>query len=90
MKTTIQVRTKREIKKATERILEKLGLNLSTAINLYLVQIIEKQGIPFAVVTENGFTPVEEEEMLKELVWARKHGKRYTSAKTLHDDVLKE
>lgn len=67
-----------------------LGLDLSTAINIYLVQIIEKQGIPFEIVTENGLTPQEEKKILKEIAWAKKHGKRYKSAKDLHKAILKE
>lgn len=88
--TTIQVRTKEKTKKTVQHILEKLGLDLSTAINIYLIKIIEKKGIPFTIVTENGFTPEEERTMLKELAWAKKHGKRYGSAKALHDAILKE
>ena len=88
--TTIQIRTKEKTKKTAMQILEKLGLDLSTAINIYLVQIIEKRGIPFEVVTENGLTPAEEKKILKEVAWAKKHGKRYKSAKELHGAILKE
>lgn len=88
--TTIQVRTEEKTKKTAMQILDKLGLDLSTAINIYLVQIIEKNGIPFEVVTENGLTPSEEEKILKELAWAKKHGKRYHSAKELHKAILNE
>ena len=88
--TTIQVRTPEKTKKSAMQILEKLGLDLSTAINIYLVQIIERKGIPFEVVTENGLTTAEEKNILKELAWAKKHGKRYASAKALHDAILKE
>ena len=90
MTTTIQIRTNQITKKAAQQILEKLGLDLSTAINIYLVQIIEKQGIPFEVVTENGLTPAEEDKILKELAWAKKYGKRYRSARELHEAILKE
>ncbi|OGJ63895.1 hypothetical protein A3C37_03165 [Candidatus Peribacteria bacterium RIFCSPHIGHO2_02_FULL_53_20] len=88
--TTIQVRTEDKTKKAAQLILRKLGLDLSTAINIYLVQIIEKNGIPFEILTENGLTPAEEEEILKELAWAKKHGKSYASAKKLHEAILGE
>ena len=71
-------------------ILDKLGLDLSTAINIYLVQIIEKKGIPFEVLTENGLTPAQETEILKEIEWAKKHGKRYTSTKKMFQDILAE
>lgn len=86
--TTIQVRTDEKTKKAAQLTLRKLGLDLSTAINIYLVQIIEKQGIPFEIVTENGLTPAEEEKILKEVAWAKKHGKRYSSTKEMFQDIL--
>ena len=88
--TTIQIRTDEKTKKSVQQILHKLGLDLSTAINMYLVQIIVKQGIPFQIITENGMTPAEEEAILKEIAWAKKYGKRYTSAKEMHADILKE
>lgn len=87
--STIQVRTDERTKKSAQRILDKLGLDLSTAINIYLVQIIEKQGIPFEILTENGMTPAQEKKILQEMEWAKKHGKRYKTAKEMHDDILK-
>lgn len=87
---TLHVRTNEKRKKSAQQILDKLGLDLSTAINMYLVQIIVKQGIPFEILTENGFTVEEEKKILKEIAWAEKHGKRYRSAKELHDDILKK
>ena len=84
---TIHVRTNDQRKKAVQQILDTLGIDLSTAINMYLVQIIVKQGIPFEIVTENGLTPDEEKEILKEIAWAKKHGKRYSSPKEMFKDI---
>ncbi len=86
--STIQVRTNDKVKKSAQNILKKLGLDLSTAINMYLVQITVKKGIPFEILTENGMTVAEEEEILKELAEARKSKKSYTTAKELFDDIL--
>ncbi len=86
--TTIQVRTEDKTKKAAQLILSKLGLDLSTAINIYLVQIIEKKGIPFDVLTENGLTPAEEDEILKELASAKRSKKSYASAEEAHRAIL--
>ncbi len=72
------------------RILKKLGLDLSTAINIYLVQIIAKKGIPFQVLTENGYTPEAEAEILKDLAWTKKHGKSYATTKEMFEDILSE
>ena len=90
MTTTLQVRTNVQAKKTAQRILEKQGMNLSTAVNIYLLKIIEKNGIPFEVVTENGLTLAEERKILREMAWAKKHGKRYNSAKEMHEDIHKE
>ena len=88
MTTTIQVRADTKLKKSAQLVLGKLGLDLSTAINIYLVQIVEKQGIPFQILTENGMTPAQEKKILKEMEWALKHGKRYTSTKAMVKDIL--
>lgn len=85
--TTIQVRTPAKTKKAAQKILKELGLDMSTAINVYLVKIIQRKGIPFEFVTENGFTLAEELKILRELEEAKK-SKGYASAKELHDAIL--
>lgn len=90
MTTTLQVRTDKKTKQDAQRILSKLGLDLSTAVNLYLVQIVITKSIPFQLLTENGMTPAQERKILKEIEWARKYGKSYASAKELHEDILKE
>ena len=90
MTTTIQVRTKPAMKKAAQKVLAAIGMDLSTAINIYLVQIVEKKGIPFPILTENGMTPAEEERILKEIAWAKKYGKRYSSTKEMFEDILAE
>jgi len=45
--TNINVRTDAELKTKAQNVLSKLGMDVSTAINIYLVQIVEKGGIPF-------------------------------------------
>lgn len=87
--TTLQVRIDEKTKKAAQQILQKLGMDLSTAINIYLVQVIEQHGIPFPVVTENGLTEAEEREILKELASARRSKKSYSSARDAHEDTLR-
>jgi DNA-damage-inducible protein J len=43
----LNIRTTEEIKKGAEVILGGLGLNISTAVNLFLKQVINYNGIPF-------------------------------------------
>jgi addiction module RelB/DinJ family antitoxin len=48
-KTQLQVRVDEDIKKQAIDIFEKLGLNVSDAVNLFLRQSIYAKGIPFEV-----------------------------------------
>ena len=45
--TNLNIRTDREVKLAAEKIFEELGLNMTTAINMFLKQTIRENGIPF-------------------------------------------
>ncbi|MFA5687403.1 MAG: type II toxin-antitoxin system RelB/DinJ family antitoxin [Acholeplasmataceae bacterium] len=61
----INMRVNNEIKKESEGILNELGLSLSTAIDLYLMQIIKERGIPFEIKL------LKEEEAAKRLKLAK-------------------
>lgn len=45
--TNLNVRTDKEIKEAAEKIYSSLGLNMTTAINMFLRASIRESGIPF-------------------------------------------
>lgn len=45
--TNINIRTDKEVKMAAEKIFEALGLNMTTAVNIFLRQAIRENGIPF-------------------------------------------
>ena len=45
--TNLNIRTNKDIKLAAEKIFEELGLNMTTAINIFLRQSIRENGIPF-------------------------------------------
>lgn len=45
--TNLNIRTDKEVKLAAEKIFEELGLNMTTAINIFLRQTIRENGIPF-------------------------------------------
>lgn len=63
--TTIQVRIDEETKNSAKKVLDKVGMDISSAIKIYLKQIVIYKGIPFKVLTEKGLTPEEEKEILK-------------------------
>lgn len=43
----LNIRTDKEIKEAAEKIYSSLGLNMTTAINIFLRACIRESGIPF-------------------------------------------
>lgn len=45
--TNINIRTDKHIKDEAEKIFSELGLNMSTAINMFLRSTIRENGIPF-------------------------------------------
>ncbi len=47
--TNLNIRTEKEIKDQADSIFSELGLNMTTAINLFLRTTIRENGIPFAL-----------------------------------------
>ncbi|MDO4772413.1 MAG: type II toxin-antitoxin system RelB/DinJ family antitoxin [Bacillota bacterium] len=45
--TNLNIRTDKEVKEQAEMIFAELGLNMTTAINMFLRTTIREQGIPF-------------------------------------------
>ncbi|MBI5414294.1 type II toxin-antitoxin system RelB/DinJ family antitoxin [Candidatus Peregrinibacteria bacterium] len=62
----IQIRIPDVDKEAVEKILEFLGIDLPTAIRMYLKKIIRSKSIPFSLrADEDHFTEAEIEEILR-------------------------
>lgn len=49
MSSTITVRVDEKVKKEAGHIFKEVGMDMSTAINIYLKQVIRSNGIPFPV-----------------------------------------
>jgi len=60
----IQVRIDPRKKSQAQKVLRELGIDMSTAVKIYLSQIIINKGIPFKLITENSLTPEQEKEIL--------------------------
>lgn len=75
--STIQVRIDAKTKQAAKKVLDALGIDMSTAIKAYFKQISIRRGLPFRLVTENGLTPAEERALVKAAKEA-KEGKNVT------------
>ncbi len=70
--STIQVRIDEKTKKSANKVFDQLGVDMSSAIKIYLKQVVIYQGIPFRLLTENGFTLEQEEEINKAAEEARR------------------
>jgi len=85
----INIRTDDDVKRKAEQIFDELGLNMSTAINIFLRQAIRVNGIPFEVKLETPNT--ETLEAMKEYDAMMRNPddyKRYASAHDAFSEVL--
>ena len=86
---TLNVRINKNTKLQAQKIVEKLGLDLSSAVKLFLNKVIMTESIPFEVSTKGKMNDPKFIKMIqKDTDWAIKHGKRYSSAKEMIDDIL--
>ncbi|EPD32294.1 RelB/DinJ family addiction module antitoxin [Propionimicrobium lymphophilum ACS-093-V-SCH5] len=77
--TRINFRTDAETKRAAEELFNELGLDMSTALNMFLKQAVRDQALP--IQPKIGFTPNEETQR------AIDHTNKILSGK-IHDDSL--
>lgn len=82
----LNVRVEEKVKRRAEEILNELGINTSTAIDIYLNQIILKDGLPFDVKLPKNNEIIGEDKIADELNiskpyprWFKKIVSLYTS-----------
>ncbi len=85
--STLSVRIEEKTKREASKTLAALGLDMSTAVKMFLNQVVIDQGIPFkpsrtAQQIREGWD--------KEVAHALKRGKRYSNASDLFQDILEE
>ena len=83
LSSNINIRIDRETKKEAEILFKDLGINMSTAINLFLKQSIRDQALPFSV-TKN-IPNYETIEALKEAALIFEHPEKYNSYNNMED-----
>ena len=59
MRATVQVRIDEDTRKQANALFERIGLDMPTAIRMFLKQSIESNGLPFQPMIKdiNGFSP---------------------------------
>ena len=84
--TTLNIRIEEDLKKKATKALAGMGLDMSSAVKLFLHQTVQENGLPFH--------PTNNPKVIR-AIWDReveeamKNGKSYTSTKEMFDDVIK-
>jgi DNA-damage-inducible protein J len=83
--STVQVRIEPELKASVEEILDHLGLSMSSAISLFLKQVVLHDGLPFAVKIPNAETRAAFDEI--EAIIANKANEKGQTKEELYADL---
>jgi DNA-damage-inducible protein J len=91
MTTTLSIRLDQNLKRDSQKVFKKLGMDISSATKIFLTQVVNTESIPFKIRTVNGFTPEFELDILEELKDIKdnpQNYKKYKSGKELVSDIL--
>lgn len=87
----LNVRVNSTLKKESDMLFQDLGLNMSTAINMFLTQCVKRQSIPFDIAEPKPSRKLKK--ALKEADNMIKHPEKYKSYNNVHEmieDILNE
>ena len=83
--TNLNVRIDTDLKKQSEKIFSELGLNMSTALTVFLRQVVRSNGLPFDMRLN---TPNDETlAAIQDVNLNRNMSKPFNSVKELMDDL---
>ncbi|MDE7186154.1 MAG: type II toxin-antitoxin system RelB/DinJ family antitoxin [Lachnospiraceae bacterium] len=65
----VNIRIDEEIKRQAEGLLADMGLNMTTAVNIFLRQVLRTGGIPFEITTKTDdfYNPVNQQRLLNSI-----------------------
>ncbi len=87
--SAINVNVDSKVKDEATAILKDLGLNMSTAINMFLVQVVKREGIPFEVTNPKPSKDMLEAlEEVKEIINDPNKYPRYTNRVDLKNSLV--
>ena len=87
-KEQLQIRIDSKMKKEAKAILDKLGMDMSSAVKLFFRQIINAKNIPFELRGENGLTLRNAEILRESIIDAKNNSKSFNSGKVLIKNAL--
>ena len=85
----INIRVDNEIKKQASELFNSLGLNMSTAINMFLNKCINENGIPFEIKKKSPKPSRRLRKALREADKMMKHPERYKAYHNV-DELFKD
>ncbi len=87
----INVNVNSEIKKESTEIFESLGINMSTAINMFLTQVVRIKGIPFEVLSPKPSRKLRKAlKEADEIASGKRKTKTYHNVDEMFNDILNE
>ena len=89
--TSMNIRMDSEVKRKAQQVFAELGLDTTTAVNLFLRQVIRTQSIPFElkaeIPNEETIAAIEEVRQMKQ---DPSMGKRYHDVDEMMEDLLQD
>ena len=84
----MSIRMDTELKKQADAMFSEMGLNMTTAMNMFLRQVVRQGRIPFEIATDipNAETVAAIKEM-DDMLSGKIPAKRYSSTKELFEDL---
>ena len=84
----MSIRMDTELKKQADAMFSDMGLNMTTAMNMFLRQVVRQGRIPFEIATDipNSETVAAIKEM-DDMISGKIPAKRYSSTKELFEDL---
>ena len=86
-KTQIQVRIDTQTKKEAKRILENIGMDTSTAVNILFKHIVRSGTFPIDLRDVNGFRPHKAQALRESIRDASQSSVSFKTAKTFMNDL---
>lgn len=86
--TNISIRMDIELKKQAEKMFADMGLNMTTAMNIFLHQVVRQGKIPFEIATDipNSET-LEAMQEMDDIFNGKINAKKYKNTKELFEDL---
>jgi len=81
----INIRIDDDIKASAEALFAELGLNMSTAVNMFVRQAVNRGGIPFEVTTGDPFWSEKNQHRINQTITELESGRTKLITKTMEE-----